>query len=65
VDPCQCAQNADCSPRNHQGTCKCRPGYTGDPYGVACVRSKPTKISRIFRAAAAKRVCLFSSRTSD
>jgi hypothetical protein len=40
VDPCQCAQNADCSPRNHKGICTCRTGYTGDPYGVACVRSK-------------------------
>ena len=40
VDPCQCAQNADCSPRNHKGICTCKTGYTGDPYGVACVKSK-------------------------
>ena len=36
VDPCRCAQNADCSPRNHRGICTCIPDFTGDPYGVAC-----------------------------
>ena len=39
-DPCDCALNADCSPRNHRGYCTCRTGYTGDPYGVACTKSK-------------------------
>ncbi len=40
VDPCKCARNADCSARNHRGICTCQPGFTGDPYGVACVPSK-------------------------
>jgi hypothetical protein len=40
VDPCKCARNADCSPRNHRGICTCQPGFTGDPYGVACTPSK-------------------------
>ncbi len=40
VDPCQCAINADCSARNHQGYCTCRTGYTGDPYGYACTKSR-------------------------
>ena len=40
VDPCDCAQNADCTPRNHRGICNCRPGFTGDPYGIACTPSK-------------------------
>ena len=40
ADPCKCARNADCSARNHRGICTCQPGYTGDPYGVACVPSK-------------------------
>jgi hypothetical protein len=39
VDPCKCARFADCSPRNHKGICTCQPGYTGDPYGVACTPS--------------------------
>jgi hypothetical protein len=41
VDPCLCAEYADCTPRNHRGICKCFPDYTGDPYGVAC---RPSKI---------------------
>jgi len=40
VDPCKCARNADCSARNHRGICTCQPGFTGDPYGVACTPSK-------------------------
>ena len=40
VDPCDCARNADCTPRNHRGICNCRPGFTGDPYGIACTPSK-------------------------
>ena len=40
VDPCDCAQYADCTARNHRGICKCQPGYTGDPYGIACTPSK-------------------------
>ena len=40
VDPCKCAINADCTARNHEGICVCRTGYTGDPYGVACTKSK-------------------------
>jgi len=40
VDPCQCARFADCFPRNHRGVCTCQPGFTGDPYGVACSPSK-------------------------
>ena len=40
TDPCKCARNADCSARNHRGICTCQPGYTGDPYGVACTPSK-------------------------
>jgi hypothetical protein len=40
VDPCKCARNADCSARNHRGVCTCQPGFTGDPYGVACTPSK-------------------------
>lgn len=40
VDPCECAINADCSPRNHRGYCTCRTGYTGDPYGYACTKSE-------------------------
>ena len=40
VDPCACAQFADCSPRNHRGVCTCFPDYTGNPYGIACDPSK-------------------------
>ena len=40
VDPCNCAANADCEPRNHRGICTCRPGYTGDPYFGGCRLSK-------------------------
>ena len=41
VDPCDCAENADCSPRNHRGICTCIPGYTGDPYGIRCTPIPP------------------------
>ena len=37
VDPCACARNAECDPKNHRGFCTCIPGYTGDPYGVECI----------------------------
>ena len=40
VDPCACAQFADCTPRNHRGICTCFPDYTGNPYGIACDPSK-------------------------
>ena len=36
VDPCECADFADCDARNHRGICTCIPDYTGDPYGIAC-----------------------------
>ncbi|CAB4059875.1 unnamed protein product [Lepeophtheirus salmonis] len=36
VDPCNCAQNADCEAKNHRGYCTCPPNFTGDPYGTAC-----------------------------
>lgn len=37
VDPCvgSCASEAICSCYNHQATCRCPDGYTGDPF-VAC-----------------------------
>jgi hypothetical protein len=44
VDPCQCAEYADCTAGNHRGICKCFPDYTGDPYGVEC---RPSKIQFI------------------
>lgn len=40
VDPCKCAINAECDPRNHRGYCTCLTGYTGDPYGYQCTKSK-------------------------
>lgn len=40
VDPCECARHAYCQARNHRGVCTCEPGYTGDPYGIACTESK-------------------------
>jgi hypothetical protein len=40
VDPCECAQFAECTPRNHRGICTCSPDYTGNPYGIACKPSK-------------------------
>ena len=40
VDPCACAQFADCTPHNHRGICTCFPDYTGNPYGIACDPSK-------------------------
>ena len=40
VDPCACAQFADCTPRNHRGICTCFPDYTGNPYGIVCNPSK-------------------------
>ena len=40
VDPCDCAINAHCTPRNHRGICACDSGYTGDPYGIECTKSK-------------------------
>lgn len=33
--PCQCGINALCDVINHQGVCKCPPGYTGNP-NIAC-----------------------------
>ena len=41
VDPCEdCSINADCTARNHRATCECRIGYTGNPYGSVCSKSK-------------------------
>jgi hypothetical protein len=41
VDPCpNCAINADCTRQNHKGTCHCRAGFTGDPYGYECIPSE-------------------------
>ena len=48
TDPCQCARNADCSARNHKGICTCQPGFTGDPYGVACTPSKIHFCTKMF-----------------
>lgn len=31
VDPCNCAPFAQCSVQNHAPSCRCPPGYTGDP----------------------------------
>ena len=42
VDPCgDCSINADCTARNHRAICECRLGYTGNPYGSVCSKSKP------------------------
>ena len=41
VDPCEdCSINADCTARNHRAICECRVGYTGNPYGSVCSKSK-------------------------
>ena len=41
VDPCEdCSINADCTARNHRAICECRIGYTGNPYGSVCSKSK-------------------------
>ena len=41
VDPCgDCSVNADCTARNHRAICECRIGYTGNPYGSVCNKSK-------------------------
>ena len=40
VDPCDCAEFAQCTARNHRGICVCNAGYTGDPYGIRCTPSK-------------------------
>jgi len=34
IDPCPgvCGTNATCSVQNHNPSCKCDPGYTGDPF---------------------------------
>ena len=41
VDPCDdCSINADCTARNHRAICECRIGYTGNPYGSVCSKSK-------------------------
>jgi len=69
VDPCKCARNADCSPRNHRGICTCQPGFTGDPYGVACTPSKkfchnPSPSYKInYKYSSLNIPTLFSSRT--
>lgn len=34
VDPCNCVPSAQCSVFNHQPTCRCPPGYIGDPYSA-------------------------------
>lgn len=41
-DPCPgvCAPNAECTAINHQPTCSCQPGYTGDPFTYCTVPSK-------------------------
>jgi hypothetical protein len=31
VSPCNCGHNAECIVKNHKSTCKCPPGYSGDP----------------------------------
>ena len=43
VDPCQCAQFANCQVKNHKGICTCIPDYTGDPYGFACTPTSKLK----------------------
>ena len=44
VDPCgDCSVNADCTARNHRAICECRIGYTGNPYGSVCSKSKHSK----------------------
>ncbi len=48
VDPCNCAANADCEARNHQGQCRCILDYIGDPNlpGPGCEPSR-TQISLV------------------
>ena len=43
INPCTndkpCSPSAICSTRNHKATCKCPPGFEGDPYRQ-CTKSK-------------------------
>lgn len=32
VDPCDCAPSAICTVSGHQPTCRCPPGYSGNPH---------------------------------
>ena len=60
VDPCDCARYADCTPRNHRGICICQPGYTGDPYGIACtpIPPPPDPGCKEDRECASKQACI-------
>ena len=41
VNVCPCdAPNAICTASSHRQYCECPPGYTGDPYGRGCTKSK-------------------------
>ena len=49
VDPCSpglCARNADCVVTNHVPQCKCKTGFTGNPF-EECVPEQPSKISSL------------------
>jgi len=52
VDPCDdCSINADCTARNHRAICECRIGYTGNPYGSVCSKSKAHHTFWLFKRA--------------
>ena len=48
VDPCNCAENADCDARNHRGYCTCRTGFTGDAYTHGCTPSRAAFFGMLF-----------------
>lgn len=42
-DPCDCAPTAQCNVINHRPTCRCPPGYIGNPH-QSCTIGKSNKI---------------------
>merc|ERR1712198_767747 len=49
VNPCPgvCGTNATCSVQNHIPSCKCDPGYTGDPF-INCTRNSTCVVNSDF-----------------
>ena len=49
-NPCElttCGTNAECEVQNHKATCRCSPGFLGDPF-VNCSRGKQSTFFDFF-----------------
>ncbi|KAJ8890112.1 hypothetical protein PR048_009619 [Dryococelus australis] len=58
-NPCNCADNALCTVTNHQATCQCPPGYTGNP-NTACTLVPVLKPQCSMDADCASKLACFS-----